>query len=234
VRRSKSIPNLVVKQTREKACAGCSRPFPLSLKIGFELHLNTIPEILVDDGRMLAGKGLVLVRDLAEVDSVLEHGIECSTGKGVVTGGISGLAQSLFSSDVLLLQINLKPGDASFSEIGLKDILDPIGLLWIDNQVTIFEVIAQRNDSSHPHAFALRRGDLVADTFPCYPLAQTVQRIRANSANSGGTGPMFGTILRQTLSLARDRTEICLLSTQHQNRLLLSPMRSKTRPPVEL
>jgi len=67
------MPNLVVKQTCEKAGARCSRPFPLSLKIGFELHLNTIPEILVDDGRMLAGKGFVLVRDLAEVDSVLEY-----------------------------------------------------------------------------------------------------------------------------------------------------------------
>jgi hypothetical protein len=50
VRRSKSIPNLVVKQTCEKAAAGCPRPFPLSLKIGFELHLNTIPGVLVDDG----------------------------------------------------------------------------------------------------------------------------------------------------------------------------------------
>jgi hypothetical protein len=73
VRRSKSIPNLVVKQTCEKAGVGCSRPFPLGLKIGFELHLNTIPETPVDYGRMLAGKGFVLVRDLAEVDSVLEH-----------------------------------------------------------------------------------------------------------------------------------------------------------------
>ena len=87
--------------------------------------MNTIPEVPVDDGGMLAGKGLVLVRDLAEVDSVLEHGIERSTGEGVVTGGIPGLAQSLFTSDVLLLQINLKLRDSSFSEVRLKDILDP-------------------------------------------------------------------------------------------------------------
>ena len=102
MRRRKSISNLVVKQTCEKAGAGCSRPFPLSLKIGFELHLNTVPELLVDDGRMLAGEGLVLVRDLAEVDSVLQHRIERSTGEGVVTGGIPGLAQSLLTSDVIL------------------------------------------------------------------------------------------------------------------------------------
>src|SRR5580700_10756638 len=43
---------------------------------------------------------------------------------------------------------------------------------------------------------------------------------------------MFGIIPRQILSLARDQMETCLLSTQHRNRLLLSPMRSKTRLPV--
>jgi hypothetical protein len=94
--------------------------------------LNTIPEILVDDGRMLTRKGLVLVRDLAEVDSVLEHRIECSTGEGVVTGSIPGLAQSLFTSDILLLQINLKLGDAPFSEIrGAERGFLMVNLWWI-------------------------------------------------------------------------------------------------------
>ena len=42
VRRSKSIPNLVVKQTCEKAGTGCSRPSPLGLNIGFELEFRFI------------------------------------------------------------------------------------------------------------------------------------------------------------------------------------------------
>ena len=61
--------------------------------------------------------------------------------------------------------------------------------------MTIFEVIAERNDSSHPHAFAFRCRDLVADTFPRHLSAKLCKRqehIQGQSSHGGGGIELLG------------------------------------------
>ena len=44
--------------------------------IAGELHLNRIPQRLIDDRRVFAGMGLALVNDLAAIDAVLQNQVE--------------------------------------------------------------------------------------------------------------------------------------------------------------
>jgi hypothetical protein len=46
-----------------------------------KLCLNRIPQRLIDDRRVLTRMGLLLVDDLASIDPVLQHQIECAAGE---------------------------------------------------------------------------------------------------------------------------------------------------------
>jgi hypothetical protein len=56
--------------------------------------------------------------------------------------------------------------------------------------MTVFEVIAHRDDSAHPHAFALRSSDLVPNTFsPHLPLKlRKGQKHIEGQSSHGGRG----------------------------------------------
>jgi hypothetical protein len=61
--------------------------------------------------------------------------------------------------------------------------------------VTILQVVAQRNHSTHPHAFALRSGNLVADAFPRYlalKLCKGQQHIQGQSSHGRGGIELLG------------------------------------------
>src|SRR6202035_5910996 len=50
-----------------------------------KLRLDRIPERLIDDRRVLARMGLLLVNDLAPVNAVLQHQVERTAGEWLAT-----------------------------------------------------------------------------------------------------------------------------------------------------
>lgn len=49
-------------------------------------------------------------------------------------------------------------------EIKPEDLANLFGFLFVEDQVAVFEVVAERDHPAHPHAFPLRGGNLVPDT----------------------------------------------------------------------
>ena len=79
--RRQPLAALVEDQAGQQAgllcvCAGS----PLDAVLG-EHRLDLVPQGLVDDGRMLSGIGIALVRDLAAIDPVLKHEIKGPAGE---------------------------------------------------------------------------------------------------------------------------------------------------------
>ena len=66
------------------------------------------------------------MRDLTEVDPVLEHQVECPSGKHTVPRNVPSLTEPLLTSDPLPLKVDLEIRNTSFSEVCLKDLFDPV------------------------------------------------------------------------------------------------------------
>ena len=58
------------------ACASC----PLDPVLGKD-RLNFVPQRLFDDCRMFSRIGMILMRNLAAVNSIPQHQIECAAGE---------------------------------------------------------------------------------------------------------------------------------------------------------
>jgi hypothetical protein len=54
--------------------------------IGGELVLHDLPKLRIEDGLVLAGVGFALVNNVAPIEPVLQHQIECPAGEMLAAG----------------------------------------------------------------------------------------------------------------------------------------------------
>src|SRR6476620_3938159 len=112
---------------------------------------------------MLAWIALALVHNLATVNPVLQHEVERAAGDRpaavpAAIGGSADLADNASSIEVFLqlpdgLEIGVAP----------EDVPDGLGFRGVDDELAVFDVVAERGLTAHPHALLLGGRDLVAD-----------------------------------------------------------------------
>ena len=68
--------------------------------IGGELVLHDLPKLRIEDGLVLAGVGFALVNNVAPLEPVLQHQIECPAGEMLAAGQPSGFNGSVCSRTI--------------------------------------------------------------------------------------------------------------------------------------
>src|ERR1700720_2519746 len=86
-----------------------------------ELGLDSIPERLIDDRIMSAKIRLSVVNDVAPIDAVLQHQIECAAGEWFPTRDAARGARSQLAPDAPGLQFVLQQPDRAEFGVVPKD-----------------------------------------------------------------------------------------------------------------
>src|SRR5437868_5552973 len=134
-------------------------------RIGCELVPNSGPALIVNQGRLLTGVELTLVRDLAGVNWVREQCVEM-TAREQFTAALGAIPRpGVFCSEPETVGLLLDPAHAAELTIESEDAAYRLGLGRVDDERALVGVIAQRHIAAHPHALFLRGSDLVADAF---------------------------------------------------------------------
>ena len=112
---------------------------------------------------MLARVGDPLVDDLAPIDAVGEQMIErAAPERAAAFMGAAGPLLDLGAVPVAGELLDQFAGRAK-GDVAAQDVTDQFGFAFIDDELTVADVIAERDGISHPQALLLRGGDLVAD-----------------------------------------------------------------------
>jgi hypothetical protein len=157
--------------------------------VGFELLLNSQPEILIDDRRMLARIGRTLVDDLAAIDPVLQHLVERAAREGMAAIGTPVRSRPSLADDALCIERGLQFANRAELEVSAKDHPDRFGFRLVDDEFSVLDVIAERGPAAHPQPFLLRGGDLVADAFArdlALELGKGQQHVERQPPHGGG------------------------------------------------
>jgi hypothetical protein len=126
----------------------------VSLRSPANEGVNLVPDAAIDDRLMLAGVRRALVHGVTEIHPVIEHTIEIA-----LVDELAVLVQRAFLAqlrDQLLWRRTAR--EAS------EDRADEVCLALIDNELAVFDVVAERRPTAHPHSLSPRGGELVADT----------------------------------------------------------------------
>jgi hypothetical protein len=88
----------------------------------FAYGLARGPELLLDNGRLLPRERLVFVRDLAQVDPVLQHLVQSSPREDNPSRGSSISADSLLAPNSLLFEVRAQLRQTAKLQIRAKDL----------------------------------------------------------------------------------------------------------------
>src|ERR1700722_6456413 len=124
-------------------------------RIGCELVPNSGPALIVDQGRLLTGVELTLVRYPAGVNWVRQQCVEMTAREGFAAalGAIRRCAA--FRPKPETVGLLLDPAHAAELPIESKDAAHGLALGRVDDERALARVIAQRHIAAHPHALFL-------------------------------------------------------------------------------
>ena len=131
-----------------------------------ELTLHLGPELLLDDRRMFAGKGLVLVDGLSAIERILQHQIQRPARKPLAAIGTAVGRHASLAHEAAGRQIVSQGTHRPEFEIAPKDRPHGRRFRLVDDELALLHVVTEPALSAHPNAFFLRSGDLVADSLP--------------------------------------------------------------------
>src|ERR1700758_3426715 len=110
--------------------------------------------------------GLLLVDDLASIDPVLKHQIECAAGEWLAATQATRCARPQLAPDAVGVELVLQQPDRAAFGIAAKDEAHGFRLAFDDDELAVLCPIPEWRHPAHPHPLPFRRGDLVADTLP--------------------------------------------------------------------
>jgi hypothetical protein len=128
-----------------------------------KLGLDGIKQALRDDSFMLTVINLSFVDDLAKVDLVRKQVIKRASSKTTSTPVRAAGPVLNLGRIALGVQMIAKVLNGWVLEILFEDVSDERRFFGVRGQPPVLKIISQRNRASHPHAFALRRRNLVTD-----------------------------------------------------------------------
>src|ERR1700730_12956615 len=133
--------------------------------VGSGLVSNSGPGFAMDQRRMLAGVELTPVLNLTGKDRVREEMVEVPAREGLPAALGALRCRAALRSEPEAVGLFFDPAHAAELAIEREDMAHRLGLSRVDDECTLARVIAERHNTSHPHAFLLRGSDLVADPF---------------------------------------------------------------------
>src|SRR5438067_12377394 len=124
-------------------------------RIGCELVPNSGPALIVDQGRLLTGVELTLVRDLAGVNRVREQGVEMTARERFAAALGAIRRRAAFRPKPETVGLLLDPAHTAELTIESEDAGRGLGLGRVHDERALARVIAQRHIAAHPHALFL-------------------------------------------------------------------------------
>src|ERR1700736_3604207 len=109
-----------------------------------ELGLDSIPERLIDDRLVFAKIGLFPVNDLAAIDAVLQHQVECTTGEWFPTRDAARGARPQLALDAPGFQLILHQPDRAEFGVAAKDEAHDFRLAVEDDELAVLRPVAER------------------------------------------------------------------------------------------
>ena len=115
--------------------------------------VDLVPQRLTDDRFMLARIDRALVHGLSDVGAVVQELVDVAL--------VDELA--VFAGDALGAQrAHQRGGRADLGE-PLEDHADRLGVRFVDDELAVLDVVAERHEAAHPHALLAGGRELVAD-----------------------------------------------------------------------
>src|SRR5260370_1683174 len=148
----------------KQARGGCPGPAPVTGRIRRELGLDGGPGLGLDQRVVLSRMKVALMRYPAEVDGVGQDPVEVASRDRPAAPYASGARLTSLGGPAAAIDCFLELSNATQFQVQSKDPAYRFGLGWIDDQLALADVVAERRIAAHPPAFLLRGGDLVADT----------------------------------------------------------------------
>src|SRR6201998_3004848 len=102
-----------------------------------QLCLNRIPQRLIDDRRVLTRMGLLLVDDLASIDTVLQHQIERAAGEWLAAAQATRCAGPQPALDAAGVELVLQPPDRAEFGMAAKNEAHGLRLAVDDDQLAV-------------------------------------------------------------------------------------------------
>jgi hypothetical protein len=128
-----------------------------------KLVLDDLTKLRIEDGLVLAGVGFALVNNVAPIELVLQHQVECPAGEMLAAGQPSAGSFTALGHNTQSIEFGPEQRDRAKLGVALEDHPDSRRLGFADDQLPFPDVVAERHIAAHPHALLLRRGDLVAN-----------------------------------------------------------------------
>ena len=113
---------------------------------------------------MLTGIGLTLVCDLASVQPVLQDVVQRADRDRLGSGRIAISVPSRLTDNARSVQFQLQCMHRFQRRVAVIDMSDGFGFGRVHGKLAIGNVVAERRQATHPHAFLLRSGNLVANS----------------------------------------------------------------------
>jgi hypothetical protein len=135
--------------------------------MGAEKFLGLVPHRTFDDRLMLAWIACALVSHLAHVGGVAQQGVGRAAREGLLTGAGAVTGNSQFGAEAIAVQLLLEQTHAAQITAALENKPDRRSLGFDHCQLAFAHLIAERDQTAHPHAFALGGGNLVANALAC-------------------------------------------------------------------
>src|SRR5271155_1680664 len=138
------LPPGIDQQACQQARLGCFGLAPVVARVDCELVPNSGPGLIVDQGRLLAGVELTLVRYLAGVNRVREQCVEMTAREGFAAalGAIGRRAAFRPKSETVGLLLD--PAHAAELTVESEDAAHRLGLGRVDDERALVGVVAQR------------------------------------------------------------------------------------------
>ena len=158
----------------------------MGVAVCVECAVHRIPGMRIDDGGMLAFVVGPLVDDLADVKVVLEEGVEGPARDGLSAGLVAHGVDAHLADDAGRIQMGLECADGAEFPVVREDVADGLGLFGIDHQGAVLGVVAERHIPTHPQAFLLGGGNLVANALPrdfAFELGEGQQHIQGQASH---------------------------------------------------
>src|ERR1700704_804860 len=141
---------MVVKQPSKQQSV---RTRPQSLVIIFlfaELDLDCIEEFPIEDGQLLSGQDLTFECDLPKVEAITQQIRHTAARERNAADGLACLQGAELGNNALLAQIAHEGGEAAKVKIAPENDSHPLGLFFVDPDLAILGIVAERYHPADP------------------------------------------------------------------------------------
>ena len=178
-----------------KKCLGLHPRGLVIVDLLVQLGLDGIEQIPIENGGLLARQDLTLEGHLSDVEPIAKQMGERTARERNAADGLSCLQRADLGDDAPFAQVGHQQVEAAELEIAAEDGPDPLGLGFIDGDLSILGVVAKRRHAADPEALAFGGGDLVPDALGgdlALELGKRQQHVQRQPAHRGGGVELLG------------------------------------------